>query len=325
MKKLLSCLLMLSVLASAPLGAESKVKTEPAPQTVDTGRKEPRHRALRKQRMERQSKEVRKTISKMNFDELKVAKDALVAKKDKQAASKYLEQMIKMSDDVKITGGLMVELADAYFDLGELGKAELIFTEYARLYQGSDLIEYALYKAVLCSFYATLAADRDQTKTQETVKLADTFIARKDIFTQYCSEVETIRASCYQRIVESEIGIFNFYMHQGNLVSAQQRLDNLNKEWLSKVPTCAHQLGEMQARLSSEKEIMVAKIKSAQDAQATKLAAGSSKKSRRRGAKQAPEQTPDSAAQTTALATNSEISATKNKVSKTADQAAVTA
>jgi outer membrane protein assembly factor BamD (BamD/ComL family) len=285
MKKILSCLLILSVLAGAPLGAktDSTPNSTTEPVSSEPARKEPRHRALRKQRIDRKAQEVRKTISKMSFDELKVAKDALVAKKDTVVVAKYLEQMIKMSDDVKTTGGLMVELADVYFDLGELAKAELIFTEYARLYQGSDLIEYALYKAVLCSFYATLAADRDQTKTHETVKLANTFIARKDIFTKYSSEVETIRTSCYQRIVESEIGIFNFYMHQGNLVSAQQRLDNLNKEWLEKVPTCAHQLGEMHARLSTEKEILVTKLQAAQTAQATKLASG--KKPKRHASK----------------------------------------
>jgi outer membrane protein assembly factor BamD (BamD/ComL family) len=121
------------------------------------------------------------------------------------------------------------------------------------------MIEYALYKAVLCSFYATLDADRDQSKTLETIALANTFVSRKNIFTKYTSEVENILTSCYQKVVESEIGIFNFYINQGNVLSAQQRLDHLNKEWLAKLPTCAHQLNDLQARLDNQQALITAK------------------------------------------------------------------
>lgn len=220
----------------------------------------PKHRLRREQRIAKNLTNQTKTISKMNFDELKAAKTVLLSKNDKQTAIKYVERMLKMCEDISIISDLTIELADLYFDIGELAPAEILFTEFARLYPGSNAIEYASYKAILCSFYATLSAERDQSKTHHTIALTDSFIERKDIFNTYANEVLNIRTSCYKKAVESEVNIFNFYVNRGKIVSAQNRLKNVRKDWLSKFPEIETQLTHMEIQLE-DKIMLLAGIK----------------------------------------------------------------
>ena len=213
---------------------------------------QPKHKIRREQRIAKNLTNQTKTLSKMNFNELKAAKEVLLSKKDKQTAIKYVERMLKMCEDIAMISDLTIELADLYFDIGELAPAEILFTEFSRLYPGSNSIEYASYKAILCSFYATLNAERDQSKTHHTISLADSFIERKDIFNKYTNEVLTIRTTCYKKAIESEVNIFNFYVNRGKIVSAQNRLKNVRKDWLTKFPEIEMQLTQMEIQLEDK-------------------------------------------------------------------------
>ncbi len=195
-----------------------------------------------------------KTLSLMSFEELRKARDILLKKNDKETAVKFTQKMLPLAppNDIKLISEITIELADLYFDLGKLKKAELVYTEYSRLYPGSKAIEYMSYKAILCSFYRTLKAENDQTKTNDTILLANAFINRKDIFKKYIDEVETIRVSCYKKAIESDINIFNFYLNQGRIVSAQSRLQNIRKNWLSKYPEVSHQISQLENQLKTK-------------------------------------------------------------------------
>lgn len=240
----------------------------------------PKHRKLRTQRREHNLTNQSKTISQMNFCELKAAKELLLSKNNKQVAIKYVERMLKMCEEIAVISDLTIELADLYFDLGELTKAELLFTQFSRLYPGSKHIEYASYKAVLCSFYATLNSERDQTKTHHTIALADSFIERKDIFTKYAGEVTTIRTDCYKKAVESEVNIFNFYLNRNKIVSAQHRLTNIRKEWFEKFPEVDMQLTHLELMLNDKKDknIVIAKNKTPKKATPSLLEKASDQK-----------------------------------------------
>ncbi len=221
-------------------------------QITKTSKPLSKHKQKRKRRIE-QAKKSGKTISTMNYDELKVTKDKHLARNDKIIAIKYVEQMIKLCEDVNQIGALMIELADLYFDTKELPKAEIIYTEYAHLYPGGADIEYASHRAILCSFYATLGSEHDQTKTYETIELADNFLQRADVFTTYKDDVTRIRTNCYERVIESEVTIFNFYLKTGHIISAQKRLDNLKKDWISKMPEVESQILVLEQELANKK------------------------------------------------------------------------
>lgn len=159
----------------------------------------------------------------MDFQQLRQAKNVLIQEHDIDTAVQYLERMVVTGDDLKELESLRLELADLYFEQGELEKAESRYTEFITLYPSSSQREYASYKAILSCFYQTLSSDRDQTKTKDVVKLARGFIQTKD-FTHYMNDVTAITQLCQLKLFEHEVGIIEFYMHSRKLTAAEHRL-----------------------------------------------------------------------------------------------------
>jgi len=198
-------------------------------------------------------KEVHKTFSKMEYEELEEAKNKQIIAENKEIAIKYLEQMLKLCDNINKLAQHLVELADLLFDCSKFEKAGKIYTEFTNLYPGNQQIEFASYRAILCSFYQTLDAERDQTKTEETIQLTDNFLERVDIFRQYKDKVHKIRAACHQKLVASEINICTFYIKKNSFQSAQKRLDSLRMEWLPKIPAVENQIIALEIALAEKK------------------------------------------------------------------------
>ena len=209
-------------------------------------RKHGRHRRYKE-------REVYKTFSKMEYGELEAAKNRQIIAENREVAIKYLEQMLKLCDNINKLAQHLVELADLLFDCSKFEKADRIYTEFTNLYPGNQQIEYALYRAILCSFYQTLDAERDQTKTEKTIQLTDNFLERVDIFRQYKDEVHRIRTACYQKLVASEINICAFYIKKNNYQSAQKRLNSLRIEWLPKIPVVESQIIALEIALAEKK------------------------------------------------------------------------
>jgi outer membrane assembly lipoprotein YfiO len=176
-----------------------------------------------------------KTIGTMTYPELKEAKERHTLEKDTQAAIVFIERMLKLCDDINEIADLMIELANLYYDQGNLERAGQIYIEFEKLYPGNVHAEYALYRSILCTFYGILTIDRDQTKTYETVELANKFLSRT-IFTQYQKEVRDIRKQCYQKLVESELNVCAFYLNRKSFKAVQNRLKNIRTALLSYVP-----------------------------------------------------------------------------------------
>ncbi len=187
-------------------------------------------------------KNEKKTLSHMDLGELKLAKERALKKNDKELAIKYLEKMVPQCKDVNGLKDITLELADFYFETGNLAKAGRLYGDFTQLYPGNDKVEYASYKSILCSFYGTLSADRDQSKTRDTIDLSDNFLERADVFKKYDDEVKKIRKNCYVRLMESEVGIIDFYLKRGSYKAVQKRLDNLREEFLPKLPNIEPQI-----------------------------------------------------------------------------------
>lgn len=175
----------------------------------------------------------------MNLDELKQKKDDLITANDKLTAIKYAEKMIPMCNDLDERGLIMLDLADLYLDTGNLKKAESLYKEFAALYPNykvkeEDLTEKALYKEIMCSFFSILDADRDQTKTKETISLTDAFLCRP-VFTTYKKDVENIKKQCCRRSIDSEISIVNYYLHRGSIRAAEHRIAKMEQHFSSQI------------------------------------------------------------------------------------------
>lgn len=212
-----------------------------------------------KKRMRKQSTKTKKVAKKsyhsyrdMPYEELAAAKDQLLAKQQFDTAIKYLEQMMKIDGNIERIGTHLVEMGDLLFELGKYSKAAILYTEFSMLYPGDNKVEYALYRGIVSSFNCTLSIDRDQTKTEETILLAATFLEHKH-FTTYAAEVENILSQCYQKLIENEFYISAFYLKRGNITAVEKRLATMRDLWLRKLPAIEMQLLTFEADLALKK------------------------------------------------------------------------
>lgn len=193
-----------------------------------------------------------KTLSSMNFDELKKSKEAIVKSGDKKTAIKYLERMNRVCKDCNELKVIMLELAQLLFEIGDYTKSSKMYHEFTLLYPGSDEVEFAMYQAIISSFKQILDPEHDQSNTAETRELAQSFLERSS-FTTYKKDVEEIATKCDDRLLESEINIFNFYMKRGNYVAANTRLSTIKLAYSGKnIPNVQTRVAQLETRFALE-------------------------------------------------------------------------
>ncbi len=179
--------------------------------------------------------EVKKNIKTMTVEELQKAKEYYSATNSKTNAISYLEQIITISSDQQLLKDFRLELADLYFDQGLITKANKMYTGYLGLYPGSEHRAYAHYRAILCRFYETFSADRDQTRTEETLILTQEYLNRsitdKEFYTAYVTDVENIQKQCCKKLFEHDMNIFNFYFKKANYKAAEVHLAYMKKHY----------------------------------------------------------------------------------------------
>lgn len=236
---------------SAILAVEAKELLLMVPTDVHSPVKQPakqKRKVLKQEEREKPFLNVffeHKTLSAMNFDELKERKDECLKNNDTETAIKYLERMIHLKTDLDGLKGLIYEKAQLLFDKRDYDKASQMFNEFVLLYPGSDEVELAMYRAIVSTFNLMLDAEHDQSKTIETKELAQTFLERPS-FTHYKKDVEVIARQCDERLLESDINVFNFYMSRGNYVAANTRLEGIKKDFTSKpIPDIATRLASL--------------------------------------------------------------------------------
>jgi len=203
--------------------------------TVEVVSKSAEKKVPRWAKREKQGMQSRKTVSSMDFRDLKAGKNAVLASGNKEAGIN-LEKMIPLCTDMQKLEEIMIELGDLYYETGKREKAFTMYREFVNLYPGSEKVEYALYRTIVCKFDVIAEADRDQTPTKEAIELAKEFLDRSEVFTTYTKEVEHILAKCQDRLFENELVIFHFYLNSNRMASATKRLELINKEFANFTP-----------------------------------------------------------------------------------------
>lgn len=153
---------------------------------------------------------------------------------DAELTLKILQQLAKTAHQNSNLNKYLLEIADFYFERNQLEKAIEYYETYRKLYPGSKESEYAAYKAILSSFYTTLAPNRDVTPTEKTIELATVFLkqaVRKD----YKAEVEEIVKQCNHKLFQHEVYVFEHYVQQHKFKPAQMRLDYIEKHFLDSI------------------------------------------------------------------------------------------
>jgi outer membrane assembly lipoprotein YfiO len=171
----------------------------------------------------------------MALAELYSALDYALKIKNNDQAIKFVERLLIVESDQEKVRLLRLQLADLYFDNGNLKKAGAAYSEYIKLYPGGkdqqkEERDYAEYKGILCRFYARLRPPLDQSKTRKTLSLAKNYLRSSGTHT-YQEDVKKIQHECYRDLFNYEKGIVKFYCHQGSLQAAQERLKEMKKEF----------------------------------------------------------------------------------------------
>lgn len=249
---ILSTCLVDSLLSLSPqdLTTTNQQKFDTAlPSTETTSRK----KRMRKRTIKEKKIKRGRTYQDMEYDELIIAKNNQIEKKNIVVAIKYLEQLMKLCTNITQLAEHLLELADLFFIDGQFQKAAHIYSQYCTRYLGSEKQEYALYRSIISSFACILSVDRDQTKTEETAALTELFL-QQDLFTHYKDEVTEIQQQCYKQLATKECTICSFYLTRGKLTAAEKRLTKIRSAWLAKVPTLEETIIALETQLAEQKQ-----------------------------------------------------------------------
>jgi outer membrane assembly lipoprotein YfiO len=239
----------------------SSTHATPTPVVANISKENKKGAAARRKRQSLY-KQKKVTMSDMTYEQLKETKNKRIQEKNLESAIKYAQKMLPLCKDMHEQQDLKIELADLLFDNGELEKAGKEYQDFAKLYPGTSKVEHATYRAILCSFYGILDSQRDQTKTKDTLDLTLAFLERAEVFNEHHDEVLAIQKQCYDRLVESEINVLNYYLQNDRFTAAQVRVDGLRKDYAPKV-------ADLEPRLLSV-EIVLAEKQGKQDIAAEK-------------------------------------------------------
>src|SRR5262249_8186696 len=124
-----------------------------------------------------------------------------------------------------------------FFQKGDYENAGRLYQDYIEFYRGgkgeiAEQRDEAEYQSVLCRFYARLRPPLDQSKTKETISLADRYLQRTDPYKKYTDEICKIKKECSDDLQAYEIDIVNQYVNLGKFTAAQNRLSLMREDFL---------------------------------------------------------------------------------------------
>ncbi len=171
-----------------------------------------------------------KIIKNMDEQELVLVIEYAKNKQDKELAFKAYFHLFSVCQDHMQLKKYKLDLADYCYGLSEYEKAALKYEEFCILYPGCQEAEYAEYKLILCTFYTSLEAHRDQADTNRTINFITHFLQKAKDAT-FISEAESIYKTCRKRLMEHEVLVFELYLKQQKFTAAKKRLEYMQENF----------------------------------------------------------------------------------------------
>ena len=171
-----------------------------------------------------------KLIKDMNENELSLVLEYAKNIDDTDLVFKCFFHLMAIAKQQVTLKKYKLDLADYCFTLQDYPKASICYEEFFILFPGSQEAEYSQYKSILCSFYLTLASDRDQTQSQKTISLIQLFLARAKN-PKFIQETKDMYTTCRKKLFEHEIHVLEYYLSKQKFISAEQRLAYIEKNF----------------------------------------------------------------------------------------------
>lgn len=185
------------------------------------------------------------------IQENKVA--AAQQREDVEATMAQIEKLIATYPDNPKVPEYKLQLADYHLKEGQFAPAFERYQQFCRLYPAHEKVEYARHHAILAKFYQTLkiSSDCDSSDTEETIKMCDAYL-NDNAMRGNRNDITDIRNTCEDRLIDKEVHVFNAYLRRGKYQSAQNRLDNLKKNYLPKDQSLSPRLLYLECKLAQQ-------------------------------------------------------------------------
>jgi outer membrane protein assembly factor BamD (BamD/ComL family) len=198
-----------------------------------------------------------KSIKDMNFKDAAEAKAYHEHMKNDDTVIKCAQRMLAVGGDPEKMRALRLELAELFLEKNNYTEAERYALEYQKHYPGSEEARYANYIAIKSNFSAKLTADRDQTKTEATIKLAREFLEKYPADAEYTQSIKDMMEVCYKDLITSELNVINSqlkkYQYTKNtttLTGAPKRIAYIKEKLLPHSKGQEYQVLELELKLA---------------------------------------------------------------------------
>lgn len=151
------------------------------------------------------------------------------SRKKWQRARTYFSHLYESFPNDPLGRRSLLRIADTYYEQGNpvnLVEAQYKYRDFINRYPTSDQADYAMLRIAMCSFKQMEGADRDQTKTRESVEKFDDML-RAHPKSALKAEADARRQDALNRLAKHEHLVARFYIKRGSNISAVQRLNYL--------------------------------------------------------------------------------------------------
>lgn len=171
---------------------------------------------------------------------------------------RILQRILALETDQQKIGNYMLKLAKLQTSLGQLEEAQATYYSFRSLYPGHPKIKKALYRELLTHYWGILPPDRDQTKTEATIRLAQNYLEEFPEDLIYTENVNNTLKVCQKTLFEGEILRARHYLTKNTyepsedaVMAAYQRLAYAEKELLPKVASSETVLAQLQQEFNT--------------------------------------------------------------------------
>lgn len=179
-------------------------------------------------------------------EDLLVAAEAKLADEDWFDAAELLEHLLRSHPGTASAPRAKLLLGDARFGMEEYIVARGHYEDVVEDFPASLFVEEARWKIARCAYASIHPHDRDQTETEQTLRLLEEF--RTDFpASRFLSEVESAIADCRDRLARREFEAGRFYARQHRPRSAKIQFEYVLESFVDTqwAPKACFELGEL--------------------------------------------------------------------------------
>jgi outer membrane protein assembly factor BamD len=150
--------------------------------------------------------------------------------KDYRDAVELFQQLINWYPFSEHVAEAEIKIADAYYEMEKYNEAIRAYNSFERLHPLHPEAEKASFRIAQSFYNQIYSIDRDQTNTRQALKHYNRFV-KSYPDSKYSKKAEENAKDCVKRLAESELYVGNFYLKQEAFEAAEQRFNNIIKNY----------------------------------------------------------------------------------------------